>query len=67
MTDTADSVSRSRLVKGGRGSVVPAAELRTYYDKPEMLAEISTGLGEPMLSLDIRALTDTQLMAARGW
>lgn len=34
MTDTADSVSRSRLVKGGRGSVVPAAELRTYYDKP---------------------------------
>lgn len=28
------SVSRSQLVRGGRGSVVPAAELRTYYDQP---------------------------------
>ncbi|HSK97993.1 MAG TPA: NrfD/PsrC family molybdoenzyme membrane anchor subunit [Euzebyales bacterium] len=28
------SASRSRLVRGGRGAVVPAAEVRTYYDKP---------------------------------
>lgn len=28
------SVSRSRLVRGGRGAVVPAAEVRTYYDRP---------------------------------
>src|SRR5438128_10266205 len=39
----------------------------TYYDRPDILAEVSTGLGEPMLSLDIRELNDTQLMAARGW
>src|SRR5256714_4741948 len=39
----------------------------TYFDKPEILAEVSTGLGEPMLSLDIRELGESQLMAARGW
>src|SRR5438067_941124 len=39
----------------------------TYYDRPEVLAEVSTGLGEPMLSLDVRTLDEGQLMAARGW
>lgn len=34
MSDTAASASQSRLVKGGRGAVVPAAEVRSYYDKP---------------------------------
>jgi formate-dependent nitrite reductase membrane component NrfD len=28
------STSRSRRVSGGRGAVVPAGEVRTYYDKP---------------------------------
>jgi len=39
----------------------------TYFDKPDMLAEVSAGLGEPMLSIDIRELTENQLLAARGW
>ncbi len=39
----------------------------TYYDRPEVLAEVSTGLGQPMMSIDIRELDDTQLLAARGW
>jgi len=39
----------------------------TYYDKPDMLAEVSVGLGEPMNSIDIRQLDDKQLMAVRGW
>ena len=39
----------------------------TYYDKPEILAEVSEGLGEPMLSLDVRTLEEKQLMAVRGW
>lgn len=39
----------------------------TYYDRPEVLAEISTGLGQPMMSIDIRQLEENQLMAARGW
>jgi pyridoxal 5'-phosphate synthase pdxS subunit len=39
----------------------------TYYDNPEILSEVSTGLGEPMLSIDVRQLDENQLMATRGW
>jgi pyridoxal 5'-phosphate synthase pdxS subunit len=45
-------------------AIVDAA---TYYDKPEVLAEISTGLGEPMAGIDIRQLDEKQLLALRGW
>src|SRR5579872_3736228 len=39
----------------------------TYFDRPDMLAEVSTGLGEPMTSIDVRQLDEKQLMASRGW
>ncbi|MGQ9461985.1 MAG: pyridoxal 5'-phosphate synthase lyase subunit PdxS [Candidatus Fervidibacter sp.] len=39
----------------------------TYYDQPEILAEISRGLGEPMRGIDIRTLAETELLQVRGW
>ncbi|ABY95205.1 MAG: Pyridoxal biosynthesis lyase PdxS [Caldanaerobacter subterraneus] len=39
----------------------------TYYDKPEILAEVSEGLGEAMQSIDIRKLDEKDLYASRGW
>ncbi|MCX6377636.1 MAG: pyridoxal 5'-phosphate synthase lyase subunit PdxS, partial [Armatimonadetes bacterium] len=39
----------------------------TYYDKPEMLAELSLGRGEAMPGLDIRQLDEKELLATRGW
>ena len=39
----------------------------TYYDRPEVVAEVSEGLGEAMFSIDVRKLDDTERMAARGW
>jgi pyridoxal 5'-phosphate synthase pdxS subunit len=39
----------------------------TYYDKPEILAEVSEGLGEAMKSIDIRKLDEKDLYASRGW
>jgi pyridoxal 5'-phosphate synthase pdxS subunit len=39
----------------------------TYYDKPEMLAKLSMGLGEAMPGLDIRQLDEKELLATRGW
>ncbi|KHO62020.1 pyridoxal biosynthesis protein [Thermoanaerobacter sp. YS13] len=39
----------------------------TYYDKPEILAEVSEGLGEAMQSIDIRKLDEKDLYAPRGW
>ena len=39
----------------------------TYYDKPEVLAELSMGLGEAMHGLDIRQLDEKELLSTRGW
>jgi len=39
----------------------------TYYDKPEVLAEVSAGLGKPMHGLEIPAIPKDELLAARGW
>lgn len=39
----------------------------TYYDQPDVLAEVSMGLGEPMRSLDVRKLEEKELLAPRGW
>lgn len=39
----------------------------TYYNDPEVLAQVSEELGEAMDSLDIRELDEKQLYASRGW
>jgi pyridoxal 5'-phosphate synthase pdxS subunit len=39
----------------------------TYHNDPAKLAEISTGLGEPMVGIDIRTLDEKDLLAVRGW
>jgi pyridoxal 5'-phosphate synthase pdxS subunit len=39
----------------------------TYYDKPDVLAEVSTGLGQPMRGLELKAIPKDELLASRGW
>jgi len=39
----------------------------TYYDRPEVLAEVSEGLGDAMASLDVRKIEESDRMASRGW
>jgi pyridoxal 5'-phosphate synthase pdxS subunit len=39
----------------------------TYAHDPLKLAEISTGLGEPMTGIDVRLLDEKELLAVRGW
>ena len=39
----------------------------TYYNDFDRLVEISTGLGEPMVGIDIRKLDEKELLANRGW
>jgi len=39
----------------------------TQYKNPEIIAEVSKGLGEAMQSLDVRSLPEEQLLAKRGW
>ena len=39
----------------------------TYYDKPEIVAEVSTGLGKAMRGIDVATLPREELLASRGW
>jgi pyridoxal 5'-phosphate synthase pdxS subunit len=39
----------------------------TQYQNPEIIAQVSKGLGEAMQSIDIRMLPEEQLLAKRGW
>jgi len=42
-------------------------EATTYYDDPEKLAEISKGLGNAMIGINIDVLEPQQRLADRGW
>lgn len=39
----------------------------THYNDPSVLAEISKGLGEAMVGIEIHQLPQDQLLAGRGW
>ena len=54
---SADPITRAKAI----------VRATAYYNDPDVLAEVSENLGEPMSGLDIRELPATQLLAARGW
>jgi len=39
----------------------------THHNDPEILAEVSTGLGEAMSGIDVRSLDESKRLATRGW
>ncbi len=39
----------------------------THYDNPEILAEVSAGLGEPMRGMDLSEIPVEERLAVRGW
>jgi len=39
----------------------------TNYNDPQIVAQVSRGLGEAMRGLDIRTLSEEELLASRGW
>ncbi len=45
-------------------AIVKAA---TFYDKPEILAEVSRGLGEAMVGINVADLPAPHRLAERGW
>src|SRR5579884_578996 len=51
----------------------PAARARaivqatTHYNNPEIIAEVSAGLGEAMRGLEIGSIPKEELLATRGW
>ncbi|MGD0115449.1 MAG: pyridoxal 5'-phosphate synthase lyase subunit PdxS [Dehalococcoidia bacterium] len=39
----------------------------THYNDPKIIAEVSKGLGEAMAGIEISAIPEKELLAARGW
>jgi len=39
----------------------------THYKDPKIIAEVSKNLGEPMSGIDVKTLTEDQLLSLRGW
>ncbi len=39
----------------------------TYHDQPDVLAEVSAGLGQAMRGIEIPSIPKEELLAARGW
>ena len=39
----------------------------THYEDPRIIAEVSKGLGEAMVGLEIRDIPESELLATRGW
>jgi pyridoxal 5'-phosphate synthase pdxS subunit len=42
-------------------------EATTHYNDPQILAEISKGLGEPMVGIGVSELSESERLAVRGW
>jgi pyridoxal 5'-phosphate synthase pdxS subunit len=58
----------SGIFKSGDPAKRAAAIVKatTYYDDPDVLAEVSRGLGEPMVGRTVSSLAATELLAVRG-
>ena len=39
----------------------------THYNDPDVLAEVSRGLGEAMVGINVSSLPEEELLATRGW
>jgi len=47
-----------------RGKAI--VEATTHFNDPKIIAEVSRGLGEPMVGIGVRTLSEEQLLAPRG-
>jgi pyridoxal 5'-phosphate synthase pdxS subunit len=39
----------------------------THFKEPEILAEVSNNLGEPMVGISVSSLAENETLADRGW
>jgi pyridoxal 5'-phosphate synthase pdxS subunit len=59
----------SGIFKSGDPAQRAAAIVKavTHFNDPVVLAEVSTGLGEPMVGIEMSALGEDGLLQTRGW
>jgi len=42
-------------------------EATTHFDDPKVLADVSTGLGQPMVGISASSLSEAERLEVRGW
>jgi len=59
----------SGIFKSGNPAARGKAIVRavTHFNDPKILAEVSQGLGEPMVGIGVTELPENERLAARGW
>lgn len=59
----------SGIFKSSRPDLMAKAIVKatTHYNDPQIIAEVSRGLGAAMPGLDIKTIPEGQLLATRGW
>jgi pyridoxal 5'-phosphate synthase pdxS subunit len=59
----------SGIFKASNPPIVAAAIVKavTHYQNPEIVAEVSAGLGAAMPGLDVKTIPEEELLAPRGW
>ena len=60
------TITFASLASGQSGTATIVAAT-TYHDKPEILAEVSAGLGQPMRGVELSTIPREELLAGRGW
>ena len=63
-SSSARGIFKSENPERYAAAIVKAA---THYDNPEILAEVSTGLGEPMRGQSLGEIPPEERLAIRGW
>jgi len=64
---SAANLSDSERLKSQARRARAIVEAVLFYNEPKKVAEISKGLGEPMVGINCDSLTDSQKMSDRGW
>lgn len=61
------SLSDAERIKAHALRAKAIVESVLFYKEPKKLAEISRGLGEPMVGINVSSLKPEEMMAGRGW
>jgi pyridoxal 5'-phosphate synthase pdxS subunit len=64
---SAANLSDAERIKSQARRARAIVEAVLFYNEPKKVAEISKGLGEPMVGINCDSLTDSQKMSDRGW
>ena len=72
-TSGAIAIGERVFFDGARGIEMPAerakaiVEATTHFNTPEILAQVSENLGEPMVGISVSTLPESEQLATRGW